>query len=85
MCVNPYLIGRQSGPKWIELVETMRELRLQRLDLCGLEGFGCNFLVAGSENTNLILARIHDYILHGYGDNPLGPNVDANNWDAELW
>lgn len=91
--VDPYRIGRPVGLKWVELIETMRALRLQRLNLCGLEGFGCDFRgfgydfnIAGSENTNLLLARVHDYILHGYGDNPLGPNRDANDdWDAELW
>lgn len=71
---------------WIEVVDVMRALRLQRLDLSGLEGTGTNYLLAGSENTNLRLARVYDYVLHGYGPNPLGPDQrDVENWDAELW
>lgn len=91
--VDPNRIGRPVDLKWVELIEIMRALRLRRLNLYGLEGFGCDFKgfgydfnVAGSDNTNLLLARVHDYLLHGYGDNPFGLNRDAiDDWDAELW
>lgn len=76
-------------PEWVQCVETMRGLKLHRLGLCGIEGFGCDYSRFGNENENLTLARIHDYILHGYGDSPLPtrPLVKENGlgWDREFW
>ncbi|CZR52386.1 uncharacterized protein PAC_02263 [Phialocephala subalpina] len=76
-------------PQWIQCVETMNALKLHRLDLRGIEGFGCDYSRYGSENENLTLARIHDYVLHGYGDNPLPTRLPLKenglSWDREFW
>jgi hypothetical protein len=85
--VDPF-VPREAAPAWIGLIETLRAYRLRRLDLSCLEGLGAsyNFYLAGSENTNLKLARVYDYVLHGYGPNPLGPDQeDVELWDDELW
>ncbi len=68
-------------------MEGSRGHRLERLDLRGREGFGINCLRFGSENENLILSRIHDYVLHGYGHNlleRLGGRFWWTDWDKEL-
>lgn len=79
----------KPDPRWIECVEVMRRLKLQRLHLKGIEGFGHNPCRFGSENEDLTLSRIHDYIIYGYGDNPLPTRnpVELNGleWDRELW
>ncbi|KUJ12450.1 uncharacterized protein LY89DRAFT_738239 [Mollisia scopiformis] len=78
-----------AHPDWVQCIETMRQLKLQRLVLRGIEGFGHWSDLYGSENQDLTLARIHDYILHGYGDNPLPTRLplEKNNlaWDEEFW
>jgi hypothetical protein len=82
--MRPFHPGN-AFPGWMEVLETMRELRLRRLDMSGLEGIGTDFLMAGSENMDLLLTRVYDYVLYGYGPNPLGPDKrDAESWDAEL-
>lgn len=86
-------------PQWVQCIEAMRGLKLRRLHLQGIEGFVHTPERFGSENENLTLSRIHDYILYGYGDQPLmtrtgyGSNgswnwdseMNATAWDAELW
>ncbi|KAF8858032.1 hypothetical protein BDZ45DRAFT_411209 [Acephala macrosclerotiorum] len=76
-------------PEWVQCVEIMRGLKLHRLEIRGIEGFGCNYSRFGNENENLTLARIHDYILHGYGDNPLPTRLPVKenglSWDQEFW
>lgn len=76
-------------PQWVQCIEVMRRLKLRRLRLRGIEGFGHQEVRYGSENEDLTLSRIHDYILYGYGDNPLPTRtpVEMNGlaWDAELW
>lgn len=76
-------------PQWVQCVEVMRDLKLRRLQLQGVEGFGHDSNRHGSENEDLTLSRIYDYILYGYGDNPLLTRrpVEVNGlaWDAELW
>jgi hypothetical protein len=61
-------------PGWMEVLETMRALRLRRLDWSGLEGIGTDLLMAGHENMNLLLTRVYEYVLYGYGLNPLRPD-----------
>jgi hypothetical protein len=81
------------APGWFELIEALRAFRLRRLDLSWVEGLfvNCGFyaegmLVDGSQNVILREARVHEYILHGYGPNPVGPDRNAaEKWDAELW
>jgi hypothetical protein len=86
------------NPQWIQCIEVMRGLKLRRLHLQGIEGFGHCVERFGSENEDLTLSRIHDYILYGYGDMPLSSRtpdgshrlawdaeVNGLAWDAKLW
>lgn len=76
-------------PQWVLCIKGMKDLKLRRLYLQDIEGFGHAEYRYGSENEDLTLSRIHDYILYGYGDNPLPTRrpVELNGlaWDAELW
>jgi hypothetical protein len=82
-----------AAPGWLELIEALRAFRLRCLDIFCVEGLFANLdlfvegmYVDGSKSVILREARVHDYILHGYGPNPVGPDRDAvANWDAELW
>lgn len=79
--------------EWEPAVNLMRRMQLKRLDLIGIEGFGRHVERFGDENQNLRLSAIQDYILHGYGDNPLRQDQNmldywyqpTREWDKELW
>jgi hypothetical protein len=79
-----------ASPGWFEVIEAMRALRLQRLELSRVEGPIAIYESPYSRIDKLRAdpreAKVYAYILHGYGPNPFGPdshNVDS--WDAELW
>ncbi|KAL2069491.1 hypothetical protein VTL71DRAFT_14170 [Oculimacula yallundae] len=77
---------------WMEALEVMRSYRLRRVHLKGIEGFCVGYHRYGVENESRTLASIHDYVLHGYGHNPLlqirsRTRLDGSSpdWDEELW
>ena len=74
-------------PGWIQLVEDLRSLRLWRLEFYVIDEFDLDFGFDGDESPKEHLAsRIMDYVLHGYGINPLLQNDKAlMDWDVELW
>ncbi|KAH7346317.1 hypothetical protein BKA65DRAFT_274708 [Rhexocercosporidium sp. MPI-PUGE-AT-0058] len=84
--------SKRISSQWTEVLEVLRGYQLNRLSLKGVEGFGIYYSRHGSENEDLLLARIHDYVLHGYGRNPLAQlrkdgqcQGSSPDWDEELW
>lgn len=75
-----------NEPGWIELVEDMRSMRLRRLHLYGIKAFGIAVNCYGDKSYMQSFSRFMDYILHGYGNNPILRDNEAwREWDEELW
>jgi hypothetical protein len=79
-----------SAPGWFEMIEAMRALRLQQLELSRVEGLTSMWQPWYSgpydPEAELREAKVYAYIKHGYGPNPFGPDRDkVDSWDAELW
>jgi hypothetical protein len=73
-------------PEWIQILELMRSKRLRKLDLRDIEGFQKYWTLPGREFTNLLYPDILNYVLHGYGENPLVVSESQrDDWDNELW
>lgn len=84
---NSAFVPWSSSPPaaWVQVAELMRGMRLLRLDLRDVEGFRNDYTLPGREFVDLLYPRLHDYILHGYGANPLIHGRLNDEWDMELW
>ncbi|KAG4432185.1 hypothetical protein IFR05_012330 [Cadophora sp. M221] len=80
---NPYDPNNRLHLQWIEVLNIMKGHGLMRLDLRGIEGFGIGCNRYGNENENLLLASIHNYVLHAISSlkisqirSPLSPYLE---------
>lgn len=69
----------------MQVAELMKKMRLLRLGLRNVEGFRNGYTLPGREFVDLLYPRLYDYILHGYGANPLVHGRLNDEWDKEFW
>jgi hypothetical protein len=78
---------RALDPDWVQLVENIAMMHLQRFNFTGVEDWSMATKRFGGENTSLERSRIIDYVLYGYGGNPLSNSglKKCLDMDIEFW